>query len=128
MLRITLSLAALCALLGPSGLVAAEKPGPAEMLRQLRKPVREWLERDVAEKTRAENRAYAGLVLAFGLAWAEYTAACGRLAPAEATERLEELFTKLAKVPDTYTTATHYSRYHLMILEAPVLGLTAGDS
>jgi hypothetical protein len=58
---------------------------------------------------------------------AEYAAACGRLAPAEARKRLEELFTKLAKVPDTYTTATHYSRYHLMILEAAVLGLTAGD-
>jgi hypothetical protein len=51
-----------------------------------------------------------------------------RLAPTEAKKRLEELFTKLAKVPDTYTTATHYSRYHLMILEAAVLGLTAGDS
>jgi hypothetical protein len=57
---------------------------------------------------------------------AEYAAAGGRLAPAEAKMVLEELLTKLAKVPDTYTTATHYSRYHLMILEAAVLGLT-GD-
>lgn len=58
---------------------------------------------------------------------AEYAAACGRLTPAEAKKQLEELFTKLAKVPDTYTTATHHSRYHLMILEAAVLGVTADD-
>jgi hypothetical protein len=63
-----LALAALCVQLGQSGLVAAEKPDPAETLRQLRKPVQEWLERDIGEKTRAENRAYADLVLAFGLA------------------------------------------------------------
>jgi hypothetical protein len=44
--------------------------------------------------------------------------------PAEAKKRLEKLLTKLAKVPDTYTTATHYSRYHLMILEAAILGMT----
>jgi hypothetical protein len=59
---------------------------------------------------------------------AEYAAACGRLAPADAKKRLEELITKLDKVPDTYTTATHYSRYHLMILEAVVLGLTSDDN
>jgi hypothetical protein len=58
---------------------------------------------------------------------AEYATACGRLPPAEAKKRLEELLTKLAKVPDTYTTATHYSRYHLMILEAAVLGLTTSE-
>ena len=58
---------------------------------------------------------------------AEYAAACGRLAPVEAKKAMEELFTKLAKVPDTYTTATHYSRYHLMILEAAVLGLASRD-
>jgi hypothetical protein len=58
---------------------------------------------------------------------AEYAAACGRLTPAEAKKQLEELFPALAKVPDTYSTATHYSRYHLMILEAAVLGLTPDD-
>jgi cellulose synthase operon protein C len=58
---------------------------------------------------------------------AEYAAAAGRLGPVEAKKVLEEVLTKLTKVPDTYTTSTHYSRYHLMILEAAVLGLTAED-
>jgi hypothetical protein len=58
---------------------------------------------------------------------AEYASACGRLPPEDAKKRLEELLGKVGKVPDTYTTATHYSRYHLMILEALVLGLTPND-
>src|SRR5262245_1787565 len=58
---------------------------------------------------------------------AEYAAACGRLQPAEAGKRIEEALAKLGRVPDTYTTATHYSRYHLMILEAAVLGLSTDD-
>lgn len=58
---------------------------------------------------------------------AEYAAACGRLPPADAKRRLREVFVKLARVPNTYTTATHYSRYHLMILEAAVLGVAATD-
>lgn len=132
----------------------------ADTLHQLRKPIHEWLARDIAEKTQAENRAYAARTrlaevgirqtagqdaeatklltlvrdvvldppasdrgLAYYRLVSEYGAVCGRLAPAEARKRLEEIFTKLGKVPDTYTTATHYSRYHLLILEAAVLSL-----
>ncbi|MDB5307804.1 MAG: hypothetical protein JWO38_2006 [Gemmataceae bacterium] len=58
---------------------------------------------------------------------AEYSSACGRLPLAEAKKRLEEILVKSARVPDTFTTATHYSRYHLMIVEAAVLALSAGD-
>jgi hypothetical protein len=65
--------------------------------------------------------------LAFYRLVAEYAGACGRLTPSDGRKGLGELFTKLGKVPDTYTTATHYSRYHLMILEAVVLGLTSDD-
>jgi hypothetical protein len=76
------------------------------------------LVRDVVLDPPATDRGFAYYRLV-----SEYGAACGRLAPAEAKKRLEELFTKLPKVPDTYTTATHYSRYHLLILEAVVLSL-----
>src|SRR5262245_37343270 len=73
MLRYTLTLAVSCILFIPQHETTAappdEKPAQtAETLRQLRKPVQEWLERDIAEKTLRENRAYAGLILAFGLA------------------------------------------------------------
>lgn len=47
--------------------------------------------------------------------------ACGRLPPVDERVRFQEALVKTARGPNTYTTATHYSRYHLMILEAAVL-------
>jgi hypothetical protein len=70
------------------------------------------------------DQAAVGLGISYYRLVAEYAGVCARMAPGERKKRLEELFMKLAKVPDTYTTATHFSRYHLMILEAAVLGLT----
>ncbi|MDB5308584.1 MAG: hypothetical protein JWO38_2786 [Gemmataceae bacterium] len=64
------------------------------------------------------NNSYSRLV-------AEFAATAGRLPPPEAKQRLEEGLVKSARPPDTFTTATQYSRYHLMILEAAVLGLPA---
>jgi hypothetical protein len=58
----------------------------------------------------------------------EYAAACARLPQQDAKRRLAELLAKLPRIPNTYTTKTHFSRYHLMILEALVLGLTANES
>jgi hypothetical protein len=46
-----------------------EKPtGAVDTLRQLQKPVQEWLGRDIGEKSLTVNHAYADLILAFGLA------------------------------------------------------------
>jgi hypothetical protein len=44
-----------------------------------------------------------------------------------ALERVEELFGKIAKVANTYTTATHYSRLHLNVVEEFVLGFMQPD-
>jgi hypothetical protein len=40
---------------------------------------------------------------------------------------LLELFTKLRRVPNTFTTATHYSRLHLGVAEAAILAATTDD-
>ena len=108
---------------GPSAAATPEgKPSrAAETLWQLRGPVHARLVRDIGEKTLPENRAYADLILAYGLARA------GTPDQAKTLLRIEEVLVKIGRVPDTYTSATHYSRYHLMILEAAVLGLSGSD-
>jgi hypothetical protein len=56
-----------------------------------------------------------------------YAAAVGQFPPAERLERLEELFTRMEKIPDRLTTQTHYSRLHLMIAEVAVLAVARPD-
>jgi cellulose synthase operon protein C len=56
-----------------------------------------------------------------------YVAAVGRLPLAERSDRLAELFNKMEKLPDTFTTSKHFSLLHLMILEAAVLGFARSD-
>jgi len=52
-----------------------------------------------------------------------YAAALGQ-GPAEmAVAQFEELLEKMDKLTDTFTTATHYSKLHLMMLEAMVLAI-----
>jgi hypothetical protein len=95
---LTLTLAATCLLLIPRGPTAApldeKSDRAAETLRQLRKPVHEWLARDVAGKTLPENRAYADLILAFGLARAGD--------PDEAKKLLREATAILGKGDDAH--------------------------
>jgi cellulose synthase operon protein C len=44
-----------------------------------------------------------------------------------ALTRIEELFRKMAKLPNTYTTASHYSRFHLNIVEDVVRAIVSED-
>jgi hypothetical protein len=41
----------------------------------------------------------------------------------EALGRIEELFKILEKVPNRYTTNSHFSRFHLQVIEAVVTSL-----
>jgi hypothetical protein len=56
-------------------------------------------------------------------------AAYGLLPPAEARARIGDLFTleKLDRLPNTYTTWSYYSRFHLNVAEAVVLTLSSED-
>jgi hypothetical protein len=50
-----------------------------------------------------------------------YVAALGRGAQAGAIAGMEEVLGKMEKVTDTFTTGTHYSKHHLMLIEAMVM-------
>jgi cellulose synthase operon protein C len=52
-----------------------------------------------------------------------YVHAVGNLPVDDALNRLEELFEKMAPVPNSFTTAGHYSRFHLNIVEDVVLAV-----
>jgi len=52
-----------------------------------------------------------------------YVVALSQGAPKEVVDGLEELFAQMSNLPNTFSTATHFSRWHLMILEAAVLGI-----
>lgn len=56
-------------------------------------------------------------------------AAFGYLPPAEARSRIADLFAeeKLARLPNTFTTSSFYSRFHLNVAEAVVLTLSGED-
>jgi hypothetical protein len=58
-----------------------------------------------------------------------YVTALGQLPVGEALGRVEELLTpgKLSRLPNTQTSNTHYSRFHLNIVEAVVLALANED-
>jgi hypothetical protein len=56
-----------------------------------------------------------------------YIAALGQAPVEVALQRLEELFHRLARIPDSFTTATHYSRLRLDVVEAMVLAVVNDD-
>jgi hypothetical protein len=58
-----------------------------------------------------------------------YITALGQMPVNDAVARVEELLTpgKLSKLPNSQTSATHYSRFHLNIVEAVVLALANDD-
>jgi hypothetical protein len=55
-----------------------------------------------------------------------YVAAAGAGPAEDALARVEELFQRLDKVPNSFTTASHFSLLHLTVIEDAVLAL-AGD-
>lgn len=44
-----------------------------------------------------------------------------------ALARIEELFKRMAKLPNSFTTATHYSRFHLNIVEDVVMAIVSEE-
>jgi hypothetical protein len=82
------------------------------------KPV--WAE---AEKRPKDGWTYGELVSA---ARACLTS-CGRCEIRSALAAVGQVFNCLQRLPNTFTTATHYSRYHLNIAEAAVLALATDD-
>jgi hypothetical protein len=56
-----------------------------------------------------------------------YVAAVGQGPQEEAFTRMKELLEKMAPLPDSFTTASHYSRLHLMVIEAIVLAFPLSD-
>src|SRR5262249_34823657 len=58
---------------------------------------------------------------------AVYAATLGQAPQELAQKRLEEIFTKVDGIKDTFTTARHYSRLHLDVVEAVVLAVVSDD-
>jgi FtsH ternary system domain X7 len=56
-----------------------------------------------------------------------YAAVLGQAPVDMALARIEEMFKKMAALPNTFTTATHYSRLHLNVVEAVVLAIVSED-
>ena len=54
-----------------------------------------------------------------------YVSAVGQGPIDEALARIEELFQKMGPIPNTFTTATHFSRLHLNIVEDVVRSLVS---
>jgi len=52
-----------------------------------------------------------------------YVGALGQGPQEAAVAGMEELLDKMEKIPDTFTTRTHYSKLHLMVIEAMELAL-----
>ena len=50
-----------------------------------------------------------------------YVAAVGQGPPEEVFTGMKELLEKMAPLPDSFTTASHYSRLRLMVIEEIVL-------
>jgi hypothetical protein len=61
-----------------------------------------------------------------------YLASVAHTPPSEALARMEDVFTKIEKIPNGFTTASHFSRLHVMLIESAVRAmvsdqLTIGD-
>jgi uncharacterized membrane protein YheB (UPF0754 family) len=52
-----------------------------------------------------------------------YLTAIGQLPPEEAMNRMEELFRKMEKIPNAFTTAKSFSKYHIGIIEDMIRAL-----
>jgi hypothetical protein len=56
-----------------------------------------------------------------------YVGALGQAPPATALERIEELFAKMGRIADAFTTSSHFSISQLRIIEAVVLAVVSDD-
>jgi hypothetical protein len=92
--------------------------GQADKARPVLEEARKILFAD-AEKDRPSAKTFAQIAQA-------YAVGAGQGPAEEAGARLEELFKRVGPLTSTYTTNTHYSLYHLEVLEEAVLALTSG--
>jgi hypothetical protein len=79
-----------------------------------------WAE---AEKRPKDGWTYGELVSAARA----FLIACGRCEIRSALAAVGQIFARLQQLPNTFTTTTHYSRYHLNIAEAAVLAVATDD-